>query len=163
MAEASKAQRVREYMVKHPDATPQEVSKALTAQGTAIGARYVSDIKTRGHAVNAKRTKPRVPSKKKTAKKTAVRTAGRRGRSPRPYPAKTLEETLVIPRAIREQNNGNPWDTEDVAQASLDVARSNNKFFYTAAAARDYGLTVGTEGHRQDRTCALRARNIFCR
>jgi hypothetical protein len=31
-----------------------------------------------------------------------------------------------------------------VAQASLGVTRNNNKFFYTAAAARDYGLTVGT-------------------
>lgn len=68
----------------------------------------------------------------------------KRGRAPRPYPAKTLEEALAIPKAIREQNNGNPWNTEDVAQASLKVAKNNNKFFYTAAAARDYGLTVGT-------------------
>ena len=68
----------------------------------------------------------------------------RKVRAARPYPAKPLEDALVIPQAIREQNNGNAWDTEDVAQASMHVAKSNNKFFYTAQAARDYGLTVGT-------------------
>ncbi|MGB8478422.1 MAG: hypothetical protein WCE63_06230 [Acidobacteriaceae bacterium] len=83
-------------------------------------------------------------SKKSPRKKSPGQKQTRKGRTPRPYPAKTLEEALVIPKAIREQNNGNPWDTEDVAQASLKVAKSNNKFFYTAAAARDYGLTVGT-------------------
>lgn len=84
-------------------------------------------------------------SKKETpAKESQEQKPTRKGRTPRPYPAKTLEEALLIPKAIREKNNGNPWDTEDVAQASLGVARSNNKFFYTAAAARDYGLTVGT-------------------
>jgi len=65
-------------------------------------------------------------------------------RPPRSYPSLTLEEALKIPRAIREQNNGNPWNTEDVARAALNVSRSNNKFFYTAAAARAYGLTIGT-------------------
>ena len=86
-----------------------------------------------------KGSRKRVSKKKPPGQKSI-----RRGRTPRPYPAKTLEEALLIPKAIREQNNGNPWDTEDVAQASLGVAKSNNKFFYTAAAARDYGLTIGT-------------------
>jgi hypothetical protein len=92
-------------------------------------------------APNTKKTpnKKAAKSKKSSAQKTS-----RKARSPRPYPAKTLEEALLIPKAIRELNNGNPWDTEDVAQASLGVAKSNNKFFYTAAAARDYGLTIGT-------------------
>ena len=83
-------------------------------------------------------------TKKASRKKSAGQKPARKGRTPRPYPAKTLEEALLIPKAIREQNNGNPWNTEDVAQASLGVAKSNNKFFYTAAAARDYGLTAGT-------------------
>jgi hypothetical protein len=144
MADASKADKVRDYMAKHPDATPQKVAEALTASGVEIGARYVSQIKARGGATKAKKAKPRVASKKTPVNKNGAKPTVRRGRSSRPYPARTLEETLAIPRAIREQNNGNPWDTEDVAQASLDVARSNNKFFYTAAAARDYGLTVGT-------------------
>jgi hypothetical protein len=86
----------------------------------------------------------KVLRKRGSRKKSLGQKSVRKGRTPRPYPAKTLEEALLIPKAIRDQNNGNPWDTEDVAQASLGVARSNNKFFYTAAAARDYGLTVGT-------------------
>jgi hypothetical protein len=95
----------------------------------------------------AKAAKPKAKKASKKAaskKKTSDQKPTRKGRTPRPYPAKSLEEALLIPKAIREQNNGNPWDTEDVAQASLGVARSNNKFFYTAAAARDYGLTIGT-------------------
>lgn len=62
----------------------------------------------------------------------------------RPYPAKTLQEALTIPQAIRDKNNGNPWSTDDVAQAAIGGSKNTNKFFYTAAAARDYGLTVGT-------------------
>lgn len=84
----------------------------------------------------------------------------KRGRSSRPYPAKTLEEALVIPQAIREKNNGNPWDTEDVAQASLGVARRTNNFFYTAAAARDYGLTAGTRDTEKIELAPL-GRDIF--
>lgn len=55
-----------------------------------------------------------------------------------------MEESLKIPQAIREKNNGNPWAVEDVAQAAYGIKPSNNKFFYLAAAARDYGLTIGT-------------------
>jgi len=88
---------------------------------------------------------PKRISKKKTASKNSLKQrATRKVRAPRSYPAKTLEEALIIPQAIREQNNGNPWDTEDVAQASLHSGKRNNKFFYTAQAARDYGLTIGT-------------------
>jgi hypothetical protein len=80
---------------------------------------------------------------KKTSPKTvATKIAPPKGQ--RPYPSRTLEEALKIPQAIRDKNNGNPWATDDVAQASLGVAKTNNKFFYAAAAARDYGLTVGT-------------------
>jgi hypothetical protein len=62
----------------------------------------------------------------------------------RPYPNKTLEEALKIPQAIRDKNNGNPWAVEDVAQAAYGLKPTNNRFFYLAAAARDYGLTIGT-------------------
>ncbi len=69
----------------------------------------------------------------------------RRGARPLlPYPTYPLEEALKIPQVIREKNNGNPFLTEDVAKAALGISKNNNKFFYVAAAARDYGLTVGT-------------------
>lgn len=91
------------------------------------------------------KSKSKKSSRKKQPSKTATeQKSPRKGRTSRPYPARPLEEALLIPKAIREQNNGNPWDTEDVAQASLGVAKSNNKFFYAAASARDYGLTTGT-------------------
>lgn len=60
------------------------------------------------------------------------------------FPSKTLEDALKIPLAIREKNNGNPMITDDVAQAAYSIRRTNNRFFYLASAARDYGLTVGT-------------------
>lgn len=88
-------------------------------------------------------------AKKAAAKKKAARKKGAHqkktvSKSSRPFPNRTLEEALAIPQAIREKNNGHPWATEDVAQAALGVAKSNNRFFYAAAASRDYGLTIGT-------------------
>jgi len=77
-----------------------------------------------------------------TNKPSGKKTAAKRGA--RPFPWRSLEEALKIPFAIREKNNGNPWSTDDVAKASLGVVKANNKFFYAASAARDYGLTVGT-------------------
>ena len=85
-------------------------------------------------AVN-KRAAVKAVAKKEPSKGKAR--AASTGKVQRPYPARTLEEALVIPQAIREKNNGNPWATDDVAQASLGVSKSSNKFFYTAAAARD--------------------------
>lgn len=160
MAGTSKAQAVRDYVAEHPAAKPRDVAATLGAQGVEVDARYVSNIKSRKSSTKtasakAQRTKGKTPAKSK-----AKGGAEKRGRSPRPYPAKTLEEALKIPEAIRVQNNGNPWDTEDVAQASLGVAKSNNKFFYTAAAARDYGLTVGTRDTEKIELAPL-GREIF--
>lgn len=78
------------------------------------------------------------------SKQTGRKVKGNAKRAVRSFPWRTLEEALKVPLAIREKNNGNPWATEDVAKASFGVARRNNKFFYAASAARDYGLTVGT-------------------
>lgn len=144
MADPNKAQKVRDYIAEHRKAKPQEIATALSALGVAIGKRYVSQVKGKLRKSKTRRPKAAAIPEARTPSGLGDKWAGRRGRAPRPYPAKTLEEALAIPRAIREQNNGNPWDTEDVAQASLGVARNNNKFFYTAAAARDYGLTIGT-------------------
>jgi hypothetical protein len=158
MTEQSKADVVRAYIAEHPRAKPREIVAALNSQGVAVGARYVSQVKRK----QGKRRKPKAAKSisNSSAPTPTTKPAGRRGRSPRPYPAKTLEEALAVPRAIREQNNGNPWDTEDVAQASLGVAKNNNKFFYTAAAARDYGLTIGTRDTEKIELAPL-GRDIF--
>ncbi len=87
--------------------------------------------------------------KKKTAKKPVKKTSSKastqnnKSNARRPYPSHTLEEALKIGQVIKDHNNGHPWDTEQVAKASLDVKPNNNKFFYLAAASRDYGLTIG--------------------
>lgn len=61
----------------------------------------------------------------------------------RPFPRRTVEEALAVPTALKDKNGGNPWSTDEVAKA-LQVARTNNKFFYLTAASRDYGFTLGT-------------------
>jgi len=144
MTEVNKAQTVRDYIAAHRKAKPREVAAALSAQGVSVEARYVSQIKTKRSRPKTRRPKLPTAPEAISSESSGDKPAGRRGRASRPYPAKTLEEALAVPRAIREHNNGNPWDPEDIAQASLGVAKSNNKFFYTAAAARDYGLTIGT-------------------
>lgn len=160
MPNVSKAEAVRQYVAEHPESKPQEIADALTAQGVEVGARYVSTIKSRS---GAQKTKKTASGKAAAAAGKGARVAatGHRTRSPRSYPAKTLEEALIIPQAIRVHNNGNPWNTEDVAQASLGVAKSNNKFFYTAAAARDYGLTVGTRDTEKIELATLGRQIVF--
>ena len=61
----------------------------------------------------------------------------------RPFPGRTLEQALRVPRAIKENNAGNEWDTKEVAVA-LNVGASTANFYYLTAAARDYGLSIGT-------------------
>lgn len=71
--------------------------------------------------------------------------AGRRKRSAavqRPYPRRSLEDALKIPRALKDQNGGNPWSPAEVAKA---VGLGNSDpFYYLTAASRDYGLSEGT-------------------
>lgn len=82
-------------------------------------------------------------------------------KSSRPYPARTLEEALKIPQAIRDKNNGNPWATNDVAQAAMGVSKTNKKFFYAAAAARDYGLTIGSRDTERIELAGLGREIVF--
>jgi hypothetical protein len=127
MADLNKAQMVRDYLSEHPKVGPKKIAEELSKKGIEITDKYVSRIKSQ---LKNSKNKPKP--------------ARRGSRKIRSYPVRTLEEALAIPAAIREKNNGNPWNTEDVAQASMGVAKSNNKFFYAAAAARDFDLTIGT-------------------
>jgi hypothetical protein len=61
----------------------------------------------------------------------------------RQFPARTIEQALKVPRALKEKNGGNPWATEQVA-AALGVGASGTSFYYTSASSRDYGLTTGS-------------------
>jgi len=63
--------------------------------------------------------------------------------TPRPFPAETIEESIRIPRLIRELNGGNPWPPSEVANA-LGLAPRSNRMYYLTASSRDYGFTIGT-------------------
>lgn len=69
-------------------------------------------------------------------------------RSPRPFPADTLENAIKIAKAIKELNGGNPWPPSEVANA-VSLGTSSSAFYYLSASARDYGLTVGTRDTEQ--------------
>jgi hypothetical protein len=60
----------------------------------------------------------------------------------RPYPRRTIEEALKIPKALKEHNGGNPWAPGEVAKALAMGA--STAFFYLSASSRDYGFTEGT-------------------
>jgi hypothetical protein len=66
----------------------------------------------------------------------------------RPYPRATLEDSLTVAYALKDKNGGNPWSPDDLANA-LGVAKSNNRFFYNTASARDFGLTSGSRDTEQ--------------
>lgn len=61
----------------------------------------------------------------------------------RPYPRRTLEQALRVPRALKDFNGGEPWPPEQVAKA-LGVGAKGANFFYVSGASRDHGLTEGS-------------------
>jgi hypothetical protein len=81
-------------------------------------------------------------------------------KSQRPYPQRPLEEALQVPQVIKEKNNGNPWSSDDVARA-CGQSRKGTKFFYLAASARDYGLTIGSRDTEKIELADLGRRIVF--
>lgn len=138
-------------MAKRPKTTdtasPKKMPPTTTDVKVAPPHRVVptanSQVKHKVPKGKGKISKARTTDKGPAASKTESngRTAGR---TQRPFPARTLEEALSVPKAIREKNNGNEWDSNQVAKAAANLTRMSNKFFYLAAASRDYGLTVGS-------------------
>jgi hypothetical protein len=149
--ETSKAQTIREYMTANPNAKPAEIAEALADQGIRLKQVYqirnkvAAKAKTAGKKKASKKAGPKKsPTQTKAPENGADREIkGGRGKT-RPYPQRTLEEALAVPKAIRDKNNGRPMDTEQVAKATLNVSKLNTRFFYVAAASRDYGLTIGS-------------------
>src|SRR5437879_6301594 len=118
---------------------------ASTAEKSAAEVNRNGRVRNKPRIVrHSKPRKARNRAKRLAAPVRAESDARTSGRAQRPFPARTLEEALAVPGAIRHKNNGNDWDSEQVAKAAAGVTKANNKFFYLAAAARDYGLTVGS-------------------
>jgi nucleoside 2-deoxyribosyltransferase len=89
------------------------------------------------------------------AKKTKAAKKGKRGKSARAprspgkaYPSVPLEKALQIAYQIKEKNGGNPWSPDQVA-AAIGSSPKSSEFYYITAAARDYGLTVGTRDTKE--------------
>ena len=114
-----------------PQATKKKAS-STTAKATTKPAAKV------GSKTNTSTAKAKTKGKQTTiAPKKAASLA------PRPYPRATVISALVVPQKIKELNGGNPWDTDDIAQA-MKLSKSGSQFFYATAAARDFGFTIGS-------------------
>jgi len=79
---------------------------------------------------------------------------GNQKRIPKPFPDFTIEKSLIIPRAIKEYNAGNPWSPEEIAKTQK-ISRSNSAFFYLTSASRSYGFTIGTSQAQKIELTAL--------
>lgn len=80
--------------------------------------------------------------------------------APRPYPRRTLEVALRVPRALKDKNGGNPWPSEQVAEA-LGIGAKGGNFFYISAASRDYGLTTGSRESAEIALTELGRRAVY--
>lgn len=95
--------------------------------------------KNASKSAKKRRKKKSSKAKSKGSKTSAIAV---KAKMPRLFPAIALEEALKIPYAIKQKNGGNPWATDQVANAvGLNV--SNTNFFYLAGASVNFGLTIG--------------------
>lgn len=78
----------------------------------------------------------------------------------RPFPRMSLEQALRVPTVIKDKNAGNPWASEDVANA-VGLGAKGSQFYYLSAASRDYGLTEGTRNTAKISLTALGKRAVF--
>lgn len=123
----SKAQAVREYITKHPNAKNKQVADALEEQGISTDFSYVSKIRA-DVKKKKKGAKARTPPKK--APTTSSTTAK--------YPRHALKKTLRIPNAILEQNAGKECSEKEAA--GFIGAGGGGPFRLEVSSAIKYGL-----------------------
>jgi hypothetical protein len=85
-------------------------------------------------------------SGKKTAerrRRTTPKGAAGKG-SPWTFPKNTLEEAILIPKAIEEKNAGNPMPAQDLAVAVGFRQAQDWRFLDLLRSANQYGLVTGT-------------------
>ncbi|MGL4514452.1 MAG: hypothetical protein ACRCT8_15290 [Lacipirellulaceae bacterium] len=100
---------------------------------------------------------------KQPAKQTASSSNGadKRQYLERAYPQVSLEEALKVLFAIRDKNNGNPWDTSQVADALGYTNVRTVKFQQLCRASQSFGLTVGTYTSPEIESSALGRRIAY--
>ena len=74
-------------------------------------------------------------------------TRARAAAVPRSYPRRTIEDALRIPMAIKDNNGGQPWAPDQVAQA-VGMGMSG-AYYYLTQSSRDFGFTIGTRDAAQ--------------
>jgi hypothetical protein len=82
------------------------------------------------------------PSRARSVKEIDLKKRKQSERIQRTYPRAPLELAIKIPFVIKEKNGGNPWTPDEIARA-LDIGSKTVRFFYVAAASRDFGFTEG--------------------
>lgn len=116
----------------------------------------MNDTDSSAEAIESSPNEPtaKVPKKlkKATGKPTKlankVKSASAAKFAKRSFPSVSLEDALKVAQVIRLKNNGHPWGTDLVASA-CEMTQKTVRFFYLAAAARDYGLTTGSRDTAQ--------------
>lgn len=93
-------------------------------------------------------------SKRRTRKKST--------KPKRPFPNYSLEQSIEIPKAIREFNGGNAWSPEDIAKA-LGMSKGTNDFYYLTASSRDYGFTEGSRATEKIALTAMGKNIVYAR
>lgn len=130
----SKAQAVRDYVSEHPRAKNARIVEAL-ADKVDVTAAYVASIR------RVKKMKKAAKKRARKGKKAAGGTGARLKK--RAFPQVALKEALQVAQKIKELNGGNPWATDQVANA-VGLGATTNNFYYLTASSRDFGLTTGT-------------------
>lgn len=84
----------------------------------------------------------------------------KKSRVQRSFPQYSIEECLIIAKSIAENNSGNPWSPEQIAN-SINLSPKTKRFIYLAYASRDYGLTTGTKSTETIELTALGRKAVF--
>jgi hypothetical protein len=100
MAKApSKAQAIRDFLSANKKPTAEQVVEALGQKGIKITVQRVYDVKAKA---KPKQKRAMAVSGKAGDESTEGGQTGKR--KTRPYPQRTLEDALSVPKAIREKN-----------------------------------------------------------
>ena len=135
----SKAQAVRNYLKDHPDATPLQVSEALSTQERKVNARYVSKVKVALKPVPQDQGKvDPEPQDRRKVEPAPKPKRSQPERQPK-YPRHSLERALRIPQAILEQNAGREC-TEKESASFLGLQHNKGPYALEISSALKYGL-----------------------
>jgi hypothetical protein len=107
-----------------------------------------------GEVTEPPRNAEKVTRGKDNRRKARTRHRRKKIGSFRPYPRVPLEKALLVAKAIKEKNGGNPWPAQQVAQV-IGLSPKNRAFIYYLLSSKRFGLTEGTNADGQVSLAAL--------